>query len=85
MLHELIGLKDNRLDLGKGEEKININSKDFNINDLKVIINKLNVLFNQKILERNLWFHVIKILSIIIICLSTLENLLKISKNLSTK
>jgi len=40
MLHELIGLKNNRLDLGKGEQqKINVDSKDFNINDLKVRIN----------------------------------------------
>lgn len=37
MLHELIGLKNNRLDLGKGEgQKINIEAKDFNVNDLKV-------------------------------------------------
>ena len=41
MLHELIGLKNNRLDLGKGDQpKINVNSKDFNVNDLKV-----NILF----------------------------------------
>ena len=37
MLHELIGLKNNRLDLGKGDgQKINIEAKDFNVNDLKV-------------------------------------------------
>ena len=39
MLHELIGLKNNRLDLGKGEtQKVNIEAKDFNVNDLKVNI-----------------------------------------------
>ena len=39
MLHELIGLKNNRVDLGKaGDVKINIESKDFNMNDLKVML-----------------------------------------------
>lgn len=46
MLHELIGLKNNRLDLVKGDQpKININSKDFNVNDLKV-----NLEFQKKLI-----------------------------------
>lgn len=60
MLHELIGLKNNRLDLGKGDQpKINIDSKDFNVNDLKVDFPS----FFSELLDRNSLCLAIKTLS----------------------